>query len=243
MPTRPTTCSGCSAGWPFAATRRRAACCASTSRYGHFWARAIDRLIGDDDALHAGTPWPEVVGGLDAVLVERFATHDALAEAVAGLDPRERPWTMWSVENRAIARAFALEQRGGGATAATAGGASQAAHAARRAPEGRRRPREMSTAELLQIAEDSRWTQIADELATRSDRGRRRAARRRGARPGGADAPRGDPRARAPGPARGAADRRAGHERARSAASCRARSRSRWRRCRSRRRARSRTTG
>ncbi|HVF77296.1 MAG TPA: hypothetical protein VNA28_03280 [Solirubrobacteraceae bacterium] len=136
--------------------------------YGRFWPRAIDRLIGDDDVLHAGTPWPEVVSGLDAVLVERFATHDALAEAVAGLDPRERPWTMWSVENRRIARAFALEQRGGGATAGPAGGASKRRVARGERPERRRRPREMSTTELLQIVEDSRWTQIADELAART---------------------------------------------------------------------------
>jgi hypothetical protein len=136
--------------------------------YGRFWPRAIERLIGDDDALHAGTPWPEVVGGLDAVLVERFATHDALAEALSGLDPRERPWTMWSVENRRIARAFALEQRGGGATATAAGGSSKRRAVRGERPQGRRRPREMSTAELLQIAEDSRWTQIADELAART---------------------------------------------------------------------------
>lgn len=134
--------------------------------YGHFWPAAIERLVGDDDALAAGTPWPEAVSGLDAVLVERFATEQALAEALAGIDPRERPWTLWSVENRRIARAFALEQRGGGATAAPAGAASRRRGARGERPQ-RRRPREMSTAELLQVAEDSRWTQIADELATR----------------------------------------------------------------------------
>ena len=132
--------------------------------FGQFWARAIDRLIGDDDALQAPTPWPEVVGGLDAVLVERFAGAETLAEALAGLDPRERPWTMWSVENPRIARAFALEQRGGGAAPSASG-------AKKRGRERRpgQRPREMSTATLLQIAEDSRWTQIADELAARTD--------------------------------------------------------------------------
>jgi hypothetical protein len=137
--------------------------------YGHFWTRAIDRLIGDYDALRAGTPWPEVVGGLDTVLVERFATDDALAEALAGLDPRERPWTMWSVENPRIARAFALEQRAGGASATVP---AASAPARRRMPRERstgQRPREMSTATLLQIAEDSRWTQIADELAMRAE--------------------------------------------------------------------------
>jgi hypothetical protein len=137
--------------------------------YGHFWPRAIDRLIGDHDALHASTPWPQVVAGLDAVLAARFATDDALAAALSGLDPRERPWTMWSVENRRIARAFALEGRAGGATTTAAAGAASKRRGARgeRAPE-RRRPRQMSTAELLQIAEDSRWTQIADELAART---------------------------------------------------------------------------
>ncbi len=130
--------------------------------YGHFWPRAIEELIGDPDALSRA--WPEVVGGLDAVIAERFDTHDALVEALAGIDPRERPWTMWSVQNRDIARAFALEQRGPGG-----GGSGVPApkrRAARERPAGQR-PREMSTAALLEVAEDSRWTQIADELATR----------------------------------------------------------------------------
>jgi hypothetical protein len=141
--------------------------------YGHFWARAIEQLIGDLDAVQPSAPWPEVVAGLDAVLVERFANDDALAEALAGLDPRERPWTMWSVENPRIARAFALEQRGAGGGATPAIGSSWSA-AKRRNPRERgrerppgTRPREMDTATLLQIAEDSRWTQIADELAAR----------------------------------------------------------------------------
>jgi hypothetical protein len=141
--------------------------------YGRYWQRAIDQLIGDADAPpRTATPWPEAVGGLDAVLVERFASDDALAEAVAGLDPRERPWTMWSVENRRVARAFALEQRGGGAAPAPAppGGAAARRRGSRErtATLARTRPREMTTGELLQIAEDSRWTQIADELASRT---------------------------------------------------------------------------
>lgn len=139
--------------------------------YGRFWPAALERLIGDDDAPASGTPWSEVVSGLDSVLVKRFATEDALSEALAGIDPRERPWTMWSVGNRWIARAFALEQRGGGATAAPAAGASKkrGIGGISERPPGRARPREMSTATLLQVAEDSRWTQIADELATRAE--------------------------------------------------------------------------
>ena len=137
--------------------------------YGRFWPAALERLIADDDALAAATPWPEVVAGLDAVLVKRFGTEDALAGALAGIDPRERPWAMWSVENRRIARAFALEQRGVVASATLSAGSSKRRGSAGGHGErpGRRRPREMSTGELLQIAEDSRWTQIADELATR----------------------------------------------------------------------------
>ena len=134
--------------------------------YGRYWQRALDQLIGDyDDAPRSAMPWPEVVGGLDAVLVERFATDDALAEALAGLDPRERPWTMWSVENPPIARAFALESEG--AAPAPPPPSKRRSPRERTAP-ARTRPREMSTAELLQIAEDSRWTQIADELAART---------------------------------------------------------------------------
>ncbi len=134
--------------------------------YGHFWPRAVERLIGDDDASSATRAWPEAVGGLDAVLVERFRGDEALAEALSGLDPRERPWTMWSVENPRIARAFALEQRGGDEPAAAT--RRRGGRAARERPAGRR-PREMTTAELLLIAEDSRWTQIADELERRAE--------------------------------------------------------------------------
>ena len=135
--------------------------------YGRYWQRAIDQLIGEYDGPRSATPWPEVVGGLDAVLVERFASDDALAEALAGLDPRERPWTMWSVENPRIARAFALEQAGTGSVSAAPPPASKRRSPRERTTPARTRPREMSTAELLQIAEDSRWTQIADELAAR----------------------------------------------------------------------------
>ncbi|HEV2774773.1 MAG TPA: hypothetical protein VGV90_04210 [Solirubrobacteraceae bacterium] len=133
--------------------------------YGRYWQRAIDQLIGEYDGPRMATPWPEVVGGLDAVLVERFGSEDALAEALAGLDPRERPWTMWSVENPRIARAFALEQKGAGGVPAPP--ASKRRSPRERTMPARTRPREMSTADLLQIAEDSRWTQIADELAAR----------------------------------------------------------------------------
>src|SRR6185295_13673385 len=140
--------------------------------YGHFWPRAIEELIGDLDAVPQSAPWPEVVAGLDAVLTDRFPGDDALAEALAGLDPRERPWTMWSVENPRIARAFALEQRGPGATAPSTGASWSAAKRRNPRERGRERPagtrpRAMTTAALLQIAEDSRWTQIADELAAR----------------------------------------------------------------------------
>jgi hypothetical protein len=134
--------------------------------HGRYWLRAIDRLIGDDGALPVTTAWPEVVAGLDTVLLHRFASDDALAEALAGVDPRERPWTMWSVEQPRIARAFALEPR------AVAVGPKQAT-AKRRAPRERAsrsspRPRDMDTGALLEIVEDSRWTQIADELASRT---------------------------------------------------------------------------
>ena len=135
--------------------------------YGRYWQRAIDQLIGEYDGPRSAPPWPEVVGGLDAVLVERFVDDDALAEALGGLDPRERPWTLWSVENPRIARAFALEQRGTGGVPAPPPHASKRRSPRERTMPARTRPREMSTAELLQIAEDSRWTQIADELAAR----------------------------------------------------------------------------
>ena len=143
--------------------------------YGRYWTRAVQRLVGEYDALGAATAWPEVIGGLDTVLAERFPTDEALAEALAGVDPRERPWTMWSVENPRIARAFALETKiGAGAPVVASSSSKRRAARERGVPppaapaRTRARPREMSTAELLQIAEDSRWTQIADELASRT---------------------------------------------------------------------------
>ncbi|MGI8730757.1 MAG: hypothetical protein ACR2LK_12360, partial [Solirubrobacteraceae bacterium] len=76
--------------------------------YGTAWARAIACLVGDGEPVPSGRSWPEIVSDLDRVLLERFPTPDALAEALSGIDPRERPWTLWSVENETIARALAL---------------------------------------------------------------------------------------------------------------------------------------
>ncbi|MDX6680467.1 MAG: hypothetical protein QOG94_506 [Solirubrobacteraceae bacterium] len=132
--------------------------------YGAAWARAIEGLVGDTpfgarggSSPRGAAPWPEVVGGLDAVLLERFATQEALDEALSGIDPRERPWTLWSVENPKIARALALDQ---GHTAPP----SRAWRPRERQP----KPRELTTVELLGIEESSRWAQIAEELATRT---------------------------------------------------------------------------
>ena len=129
--------------------------------YGRFWERAVELLIEDYDTMSTGVPWPEAVAGLDAVLTDRFPSDDALAEALAGVDPRERPWTLWSVESPAIARALAFYH-----------GTGQGAGPSRRAPPRPRtpqpKPRELSTAALLAIGEGSRWTQIAAELATRT---------------------------------------------------------------------------
>jgi hypothetical protein len=125
--------------------------------YGAAWARAIEGLVGDGSTPRGAAPWPEVVSDLDVVLLERFATQEALDEALAGIDPRERPWTLWSVENPKIARALALDH---GHTAPP----SRAWRPRERQP----KPRELMTVELLGIEESSRWAQIAEELATRT---------------------------------------------------------------------------
>jgi hypothetical protein len=125
--------------------------------YGAAWAAAIEAIVGEDAPARNGAPWPEAVAGLDAVLLERFATQDALDEALAGVDPRERPWTLWSVESPRIARALALEQ-----------GHVAPANRAWRPRERQVKPNEMYTVELLAITESSRWAQIAEELATRT---------------------------------------------------------------------------
>jgi hypothetical protein len=125
--------------------------------YGAAWLRAIEGLVGDGAATHDGQPWPEVVAGLDRVLLERFATQDALDEALAGVDPRERPWTLWSVENPQIARAVALEPAH-----------QPAPKRAWRPRERQPKAHELTTVELLGIEEGSRWTQIAEELVTRT---------------------------------------------------------------------------
>jgi hypothetical protein len=128
--------------------------------YGRFWDRAVELLIDDYDAMVTSVPWPEVVAGLDAVIAGRFPADDELAEALSGVDSRERPWSLWSVENPRIARALAFHHGTG-----AGGGPAKRPWRPRKAQP---KPRELSTAALLAIDEGSRWTQIAEELATRT---------------------------------------------------------------------------
>ncbi len=129
--------------------------------YGVAWVRALEGLVGGESGPSSvGPPWPEVVAGLDEVLLSRFSTQDALDEALSGIDPRERPWSLWSVESPEIARALAFDH-----------GDSASAPPPKRAWRPRERqvkPGEMYTVELLAITESSRWAQIAEELATRT---------------------------------------------------------------------------
>ena len=120
--------------------------------YGRSWQRAITLLTGDPEAMPIGPPWPEVVAGLDTVLIERFAGESALAEALADVDSSDRPWTLWSVENHRIAGALA------------------AGHRVPLPPRTRRRPprhkppnpRTLSTEALLRIPEETRWRTVSD---------------------------------------------------------------------------------
>ncbi|MDQ3675688.1 MAG: hypothetical protein M3401_02620 [Actinomycetota bacterium] len=128
--------------------------------YGGSWQRAITLLTGDPEAMPVGPPWPEVVAGLDEVLIDRFPGESALGEALADVDSRDRPWTLWSVENHRIAGALAAGHR------------VPLPPRTRRRPQRRKppNPRTMSTEALLQTPEQSRWRQIADELTTRRGR-------------------------------------------------------------------------
>jgi len=127
--------------------------------YGVAWERALEGLVGGEAGpIAGGPPWPEVVAGLDEVLLARFDTQDKLDEALAGIDPRERPWTLWSVESPEIARALAFEH----------GDSAAPVKRAWRPRERQVKPHEMYTVELLAIDEPSRWAQIADELAKRT---------------------------------------------------------------------------
>jgi hypothetical protein len=128
--------------------------------YGRLWPRAITLLTGDPEAMPVGPPWPEVVAGLDQVLVDRFGGDSALTEALAEVDGSERPWTLWSIENHRIAGALAAGHR-----------VPLPARTRRRPP--RRKPvnpRTMTTELLLRVPEESRWRQIADELTLRRGR-------------------------------------------------------------------------
>ena len=130
--------------------------------YGRSWQRAIALLTGDPEMMRAGVPWPEAVAGLDSVLVERFAGESALAEALADVDPRERPWSLWSIENHRIAGALAAGHRVP---------LPPRTRTRRRQPRRKQpNPRELSTEALLGIGEESRWRQIAEELTTRRSR-------------------------------------------------------------------------
>lgn len=128
--------------------------------YGRAWQRAITLLTGDPEAMPVGPPWPEVVAGLDQVLIDRFPGESTLAEALSDIDSSERPWTLWSIENHRIAGAL------------TAGHRVPLPARTRRRPPRRKppNPRAMSTEALLQIAEETRWRQIADELTARRSR-------------------------------------------------------------------------
>jgi len=100
------------------------------------------------------------VVGLDGVLVERFAGESALAEALADVDGRERPWSLWSIENHRIAGALAAGHR-----------VPLPPRTRRRQPRRKQpNPRELSTEALLGVTEESRWRQIAEELTTRRSR-------------------------------------------------------------------------
>jgi hypothetical protein len=130
--------------------------------YGRSWQRAIALLTGDPETMRAGVPWPEAVAGLDGVLVERFAGESALAEALADVDPRERPWSLWSIENHRIAGALAAGHR-----------VPLPPRTRTRRRQPRRKPpnpRQLSTEALLAVGEESRWRQIAEELETRRGR-------------------------------------------------------------------------
>jgi len=128
--------------------------------YGRSWQRAITLLTGDPEMLRAGMPWPEAVAGLDGVLVERFAGESALSEALADIDPRDRPWSLWSIENHRIAGALAAGHR-----------VPLPARTRRRQPRRKQpNPRQLSTEALLAVGEESRWRQIAEELTTRRSR-------------------------------------------------------------------------
>ena len=128
--------------------------------YGVAWARALEGLVGGESGPpSSGPPWPEIVAGLDEVLLSRFATADALDEALAGIDPRERPWSLWSVESPEIAWALAFDH---------GDSATPPPKRAWRPRERQVKPYEMYTVELLAIPESSRWAQIADELAQRT---------------------------------------------------------------------------
>ena len=127
--------------------------------YGAAWGRALEGLVGGDAApTSGGPPWPEIVAGLDAVLLERFDTQEALDEALSGIDPRERPWSLWTVENPRLAKALAFEH----------GSSAEPVKRAWRPRERQVKASEMYTVELLAITESSRWAQIAEELAKRT---------------------------------------------------------------------------
>jgi len=128
--------------------------------YGRSWQRAIALLTGDPEMMRAGVPWPDAVAGLDGVLVERFPGESALAEALADVDGRERPWSLWSIENHKIAGALAAGHR-----------VPLPPRTRRRQPRRKQpNPRELSTEALLGVTEESRWRQIAEELTTRRSR-------------------------------------------------------------------------
>ena len=234
-PRRRTTSSRCSGGWRSAATTRRGACCASTSPTA---SRGRARSRGSSATSMPAAPAVRrgrrsSRGSMPSCSsaspthgrARRGARRDRPARApvvaVVGREPGDRAGA--GVRSRRLRARRRRSARG--------------ARASARSSRTRCTRSSCSRSRVLALGADRRGARDAHDAL------RRRAARRRRERAQPADAPRGDPRARPPGPARGARDRRGRTRRRPSAASCRARSRWRSRRCRCRRRARWRTTG
>ena len=135
--------------------------------YGRYWQRAIDQLIGEydgaavGDAVARGRRRPRR-GARRALRERRRARRGARRPRSAGAPVddvvRREPAHRAGVRARAEGGAGGVPPRRGASS-------SKRRSPRERTMPARTRPREMSTAELLQIAEDSRWTQIADELA------------------------------------------------------------------------------
>jgi hypothetical protein len=130
--------------------------------YGDMWSEALDALVHDPHEFDPLPDWERAVEGLDAVILERFGGPDSLEQELesAQLTWDRPPWSRWRAENPRFA---AVEE-------------ALNPPAPPRIGKRRRAPAlgTLTTEELLEVDDRSRWPKAVRLLLARPDLDRAR---------------------------------------------------------------------